>query len=415
VFEYDDQWLDHPDAFALDPANLPLNVGPIYTTSHKSALHGALRDTAPDRWGQQLIRRAFRKAGEERTLSEIDYLLAITDQTLIGALRYKREGEASFDHDIGHYRVPPLIRLPALMNAADAVQANTETAEDLKLLLNEGSPLGGARPKSAVIDKDGTMSIVKFPKPDDDRSIPHGEVLALTLADKAGVNVSAARIGDVAGRPIALIIRFDRRDGQRVPFLSAMSLLGLNNDGDDATYTDIAECIRMYSSEPVADLHELWRRIVFGVLIGNLDDHLRNHGFLYDRDNQWRLSPAYDLNPVPLAEKARELTTWISEEGPDADLDIARRAAAHFALKGDQGERIINDVSAALQGWKNTARLLGMSAADIGIYATGGCKFKCVNGWFMSNRHPVSVENNELIQSRFPVPDRHGPLLRYVA
>ena len=369
VFEYAKEWLDNPDAFALDPANLPLDGGLMYTTSDKSALPGALRDTAPDRWGQQLIKRAFRKAGEERVLSEIDYLLAITDQTRIGALRYKRENEDSFDHDIGQYRVPPLIQLPALMNAADAVHRNTETAEDLKLLLNEGSPLGGARPKSAVVDNDGSLAIAKFPKPDDDRSIPHGEVLAMKLACRAGLNVSAARLQDVAGRPVALVTRFDRRDGQRIPFLSAMSLLGLN-DGDEATYTDIAECIRMYSSKPTADLHELWRRIVFGVLIGNLDDHLRNHGFLYDRDDKWRLSPAYDLNPVPLVEKARELATWISEEGPGADLGIARRAAPFFALKNDQAEAIIVEVTAALKGWRNTARQLGMSAADIAVYAT---------------------------------------------
>lgn len=369
VFEYAEKWLDNPDAFALDPANLPLGGGQIYTTSDKSALPGALRDTAPDRWGQQLIKRAFRKAGEERVLSEIDYLLAITDQTRIGALRYKRENEDSFDYDIGCYRVPPLIQLPALMNAADAVQTNTETAEDLKLLLNEGSPLGGARPKSAVMDSDGTLAIAKFPKPDDDRSIPHGEVLAMTLATKAGINASAARLQVVAGRPVALIKRFDRKGDQRIPFLSAMSLLGLN-DGDEATYTDIAECIRMCSSAPTADLHELWRRIVFGVLIGNLDDHLRNHGFLYDRDDKWRLSPAYDLNPVPLMEKARELTTWISEEGPDANLDIARRAAPYFALKEDQAEEIIAEIIVALKGWQNIARKLGMSAADIAVYAT---------------------------------------------
>ena len=369
VFEYVDEWRANPNAFALDPANLPLDGGQIYTSSKKSALPGALRDTAPDRWGQQLIKRAFRKAGEERFLSEIDYLLAITDETRIGALRFKRENEDSFGHDIGHYRVPPLIQLPALMNAADAVQNNTETAEDLKLLLNEGSPLGGARPKSAVMDNDGTLAIAKFPKPDDDRSIPHGEVLAMTLAAKANLNASAARLQGVAGRPVALITRFDRRDGHRIPFLSAMSLLGLS-DGDEATYTDIAECIRMYSSEPTVDLHELWRRIVFGVLIGNLDDHLRNHGFLYDKDDQWRLSPAYDLNPVPLVEKARELTTWISDEGPGADLDLALRAAAFFALKDDQAEAIIAEVSAALKGWQNTARQQGMSAADIAVYAT---------------------------------------------
>ncbi len=369
VFEYDPGWLNREGAFAIDPENLPLQAGPIYTSSEKSALPGALRDTAPDRWGRQLIKRAFRKFGKERTLSEIDYLLAITDMTRIGALRYRRVGEDDFDHGIDHYRVPPLIQLPALINAADAVQTNTETAEDLKLLLNEGSPLGGARPKSAVVDKDGSLIIAKFPQLDDDRSIPHGEILAMVLACKAGLTVPDARLLDVAGRPVALIKRFDRKQNQRIPFLSAMSLLGLN-DGDDATYTDIAESIRMYSSAPTEDLHELWRRMVFNVMIGNLDDHLRNHGFLYDRDDKWRLSPAYDLNPVPLEEKARELTTWISEEGPDADLDQARRAARYFALKDKQAEKIISDVSAALKGWRNTARQLGMSATDIAVYAT---------------------------------------------
>ena len=291
VFDYADEWLERADAFALDPANLPLEEPRIYTTSDTSALPGPLRDTAPGRWGQQLIRRAFRKAGERRALSEIDYLLAMADQTRIGALRYRREGEETFDHDIGQSRAPPLIRLPALLDAADAVQANTETAENLRLLLNEGSPLGGTRPKSAVVDNGGRLVIAKFPKDDDDRSIPHGEVLAMTLAGEAGVNVAEARLQDVAGRPVSLIVRFDRDGGRRIPFLSAMSLLGLD-DGDDATYTDIAEVIRMYSSKPTVDLHELWRRIVLNIMIGNLDDHLRNHAFLYDRDNQWRLSGA---------------------------------------------------------------------------------------------------------------------------
>ncbi|MDE0081028.1 MAG: type II toxin-antitoxin system HipA family toxin [Gammaproteobacteria bacterium] len=369
IFEYADEWLERNDAFAIDPGNLPLEQVRIYTRSEKSALPGALRDTAPDRWGRQLIRRAFRKAGDQRVLSEIDYLLAISDPTRIGALRYRREGGDAFGQDIGRYRVPPLIRLPALVSAADAVHANTETAEDLKLLLNEGSPLGGARPKSAVVDNAGRLLIAKFPKGDDSRSVPHGEVLAMTLAGNAGVNVAEARLQDVAGRPVSLIARFDRAGNRSIPFLSAMSLLGLD-DGDDATYTDIAEVIRMYSSRPTEDLHELWRRIVLNVLIGNLDDHLRNHAFLYDRNNQWRLSPAYDLNPVPLEEKARELTTWISEEGPEADLDLARRAAPYFAVKPDQAETIVDEVATTLNGWRSVARRLGMSAEDTAIYAT---------------------------------------------
>lgn len=368
AFEYADEWLHGTNTFAIDPENLPLREGAFYTSSDKSALPGALRDAAPDRWGRQLIRRALSKAGERRTLSEIDYLLGVADYTRIGALRFRREGENSFDH-IANFRVPPLIQLPALINAADAVQTNTETAKDLKLLLNEGSPLGGARPKSAVEDKDGSLAIAKFPKPDDDRSIPHGEVLAMTLARQVGLTVANARLLDVVGRSVALIRRFDRVRNQRIPFLSAMSLLGLN-DGDEGTYTDIAEIIRMYSSSPTQDLNELWKRVVFNVLIGNLDDHLRNHGFLYDRNGRWRLSPAYDLNPVPLAEKARELTTWISEQGPEADLDLAREAAPFFALKKKQAEAIIDEISTALKSWQSTARRLGMNSRDIDIYAT---------------------------------------------
>ena len=168
---------------------------------------------------------------------------------------------------------------------------------------------------------------------------------------------------------MVLIDRFDRDGERRIPFLSAMSMLGLD-DGDEATYTDIAEIIRMYSNAPMEDLHELWRRIVFNVLVSNLDDHLRNHAFLYDGDGKWRLSPAYDLNPVPIEEKARELTTWISEEGPDASLDLALNAANYFALSENQATAIIAEVSGALTDWRNTATLLGMSAPDIAIYAS---------------------------------------------
>lgn len=369
VFSYAASWLTYSKSFALDPANLPLDSIPRHFRSDKSALPGALRDTAPDRWGQLLIKRACRKAGRRHYLSEIDYLLAINDQTRIGALRYRREGDTEFNLDLGRHRVPPLVRLSDLLKAVNAVQGNTATASDLKLLLNEGSPLGGARPKSAIVDKDGTLSIAKFPKPDDGRSIPHGEVLALKLARRAGVNAACGRIETAAERPVALIRRFDRIGEQRIPFLSAMSILGLN-DGCTATYTDIAECIRMYSSAPTEDLHELWRRVVFGVMINNLDDHLRNHGFLYDDDGKWRLSPAYDLNPVPVEENTHELATWICEEGPDADLGLAYRAAPYFGLNNDAANRIVGEVTAGLQRWRDLAHRLGMSAADAEVYAT---------------------------------------------
>lgn len=369
LFEYTDSWLSHYEAFALDPANLQLTTRQHYWTSEKTALPGAIRDCAPDRWGRTLIRRAFQKKGLNRSLSELDYLLAINDYTRVGALRFVRDGESGFCRNIGQRTVPPLISLPALLNAAMAIQASTESAEDLRLLLNEGSPLGGARPKSAVINSEGSLAIAKFPSPDDDYSIPHGEILALVLADNAGINAAKGNLQIVGSQPVALIQRFDRVREERVPFLSATSLLGLQ-DGDIATYTDIAECIRMYSVSPIYDLHELWRRIVFGIMISNLDDHLRNHGFLYAGNNQWRLSPAYDLNPMPRYKKARELTTWISEEGPDADLELAYRAAPYFALKPDTAKSIVAEVALAVKSWHELALRLGMSKADIDIYET---------------------------------------------
>ena len=369
LFEYTDSWLSYREAFALDPANLQLTTRQHYWTSEKTALPGAIRDCAPDRWGRQLVRRAFRKMGHNRSLSELDYLLAINDYTRVGALRFTRDGKSDFCHSIGQRTVPPLISLPALLNAAMAIQANTESAEDLRLLLNEGSPLGGARPKSAIINHEGSLSIAKFPKPDDDYSVPYGEILALMLADKAGINAAKGNLQMVGDLPVALIQRFDRVYEERIPFLSAMSLLGLQ-DGDRATYTDIAECIRMYSISPINDLHELFRRIVFGVMISNLDDHLRNHGFLYAGSNQWCLSPAYDLNPMPRYKKTRELTTWISEEGPDANLELAYRAAPYFALKTNAAKTIVDEVASAVENWHELALRLGMSKTDIDIYDT---------------------------------------------
>ena len=369
VFEYDDAWLKFSKAFALDPANLLLGNNPVFLGSDRSALPGAIRDGAPDRWGRQLIRRAFSKSKAKHALSEIDFLLGINDQSRIGALRFRREGESNFDENIDHIPVPTLNRLPALLEAADAVLNEMETSDQLNLLLSEGSPLGGAQPKSAILDKSGTPAIAKFPRPDDERSIPHGEVLALTLAKRAGLSASSSRLEVAAGRPVALILRFDRRDNRSIPFLSANTLLSELNI-DQATYVDIAESIRMFSSAPTEDLHELWRRIVFNVMIGNLDDHLRNHGFLYDGDGKWRLSPAYDLNPVPLEEKLRELTTWISDEGPDANIDQAIQVAPHFALKRDHAIRLVDTVSKGIKDWRDVARRIGMSTADTKIYAT---------------------------------------------
>jgi serine/threonine-protein kinase HipA len=221
-FVYAPVWLNRADTFAIDPTSLPLGSGPL----HSTALFGAIQDCGPDRWGRVLIERAVRKGVLDRKpYQEIDNLLALADSSRIGALRFRRGPEGPF-LDANSTKVPPLVRLAALLRATDAIHGETETAADLKFLLGEGSPLGGARPKASVSLADGRLAIAKFPKSDDIRDIAAGEVLALTLAKEAGLTVADHRLVNVDRRSVSVITRFDRVEDRRIPFLSGASLTG---------------------------------------------------------------------------------------------------------------------------------------------------------------------------------------------
>jgi serine/threonine-protein kinase HipA len=228
TFEYDNTWLTHAERFSLEPA-LKLGPGPFHTASGR-ALFGAIGDSAPDRWGRVIMRRASRRRAEcegqtPRTVTEIDYLLMVDDEARQGALRFaEREGGPFLAGD-GPAKIPPLIELPRLLSAAQNVLSDTESDDDLRLLLAPGSSLGGARPKASVRDRDGHLAIAKFPNKGDEINAVLWEALALTLAAKAGIPVPVWRIETVAGSPVLLLRRFDRERGMRVPFLSAMSML----------------------------------------------------------------------------------------------------------------------------------------------------------------------------------------------
>lgn len=238
-----------------------------------------MQDCGPDRWGRTLIARALRKhVLDQKPYQDIDYVLALDDTSRIGALRFRAGAGSPFLAASGG-RIPPVVRIGTLLNAADAVHGETETAKELRYLLGEGSPLGGARPKAAVVLPDGRFAIAKFSKPDDTRDIAAGEILAHALAHQAGIEVSGHRLVEVKGRSVAVITRFDRDGARRIPFLSANSLLGLL-PGQSGAYTQIADGIRQFGHNIPEDLRQLWRRLVFSLLASNYDDHLRNHGFL---------------------------------------------------------------------------------------------------------------------------------------
>jgi serine/threonine-protein kinase HipA len=245
-FEYDKTWLENPLRFSLEPA---LGVGPgAFHTPADTPMFGAIGDSAPDRWGRALMRRAERRRAERagtaaRSLQEIDFLLLVDDEARQGALRFaENEGEPFLRKERGK-RIPPLVELPELLSAAEHVVEDKDTEEDLRLLIAPGSSLGGARPKASVIEKDGQLTIAKFPRHDDEINTVLWEAVALALAAKAGIPVPDSRIETVAKKPVILLRRFDREKAVRIPFLSAMSMLGAR-DNETRSYMEIVDALR---------------------------------------------------------------------------------------------------------------------------------------------------------------------------
>jgi len=366
-FEYDKAWLNHPEKFALEPA-LQLTEGAFHTNPN-TIIFGAIGDSAPDRWGRVLMRRAETLKAKNiemtpKTLFEMNYLLGVNDEARQGALRFSAPEEPeTYLTPKNKIAIPPLIELPKLLSATERFIEDKETSEDLRLLLAPGSSLGGARPKASVRDRNGSLAIAKFPREDDDHNVVVWEAVTLELAKQAGINVPEWRLETILGKPVLIIKRFDRKAEQRVPFLSAMSMLGAK-DNEQHSYLEIAYALAQNGASPEEDMHELWRRIVFSIMIANTDDHLRNHGFIYERQRGWRLSPAYDMNPTPIEIRPRVLTTAINFDNTKADIEIAKSVAKDFRLSKEQAESIFKEVSKAVQNWQKIASEYGLSKQE---------------------------------------------------
>jgi len=366
-FEYDKNWLESPNRFSLEPA-LSLGFGAYHTAADK-ALFGAIGDSAPDRWGRVLMRRAERYRAEKekrtaRTLMEADYLLMVNDEAREGALRFALEPGGPFLGGNNHQTIPPLIELSKLLSATERITSEEGSEEDLRLLLAPGSSLGGARPKASVRDRNGQLSIAKFPHSLDETNVVLWEALALTLAARAKISTPSWRIEKVLGKPVLLLHRFDRVNGNRIPYLSAMSMLDAR-DNEMRSYLEIVDALRQYGANAEQDIKELWRRIVFNILIANVDDHLRNHGFLYVGGEGWKLSPAFDLNPVPIAIKSRILSIAINSDDPTGSIALAMSVADYFDLNSNEAQAILLEVLKAISEWRKEAKKLGISVEEI--------------------------------------------------
>jgi serine/threonine-protein kinase HipA len=381
-FEYDERWLANPDRFAIEPG-LPLVAGPQFhrKQGHGSVFQPAVADTEPDGWGRRVIQRdhakrrqAARRRGEPVTaqaLNSLDYLLAVDDISRVGALRLQDEdGLFQRAQEEGQRTTPPLIEIGHLLAASHAVERGTDTEADLAYLRGRGTSLGGLRPKCTILDEDGRLAIGKFPSIGDERAVTKGEVMAMRLARRAGIDAAPAHLIDSDGIPIALIGRFDRpAQGGRLMYISAATMLGAEpGDHGEHAYTEIVDALRKHGASPNADIEELWRRIAFSILITNVDDHLLNHGFLHVERGLWRLAPAFDINPFP--ERLRELKTWISEDtGPEATIEALLSVLPYFRISMERARAILSEVDATVADWRNEGTKIGMAPRELDDFA----------------------------------------------
>jgi serine/threonine-protein kinase HipA len=361
AFRYDDQYLARPDAYAIDPA-MPLSAG-----NHVVAgVPGAFADCSPDRWGRNLVTklvraRALREGRTAPSVSEVDFLLGVSDLTRQGALRFRKDREGRFlDPDL---TVPKMVELPRLLRAADAVESDADDMTAIKDLLDAGSgSLGGARPKASVRHED-SLFVAKFPHRSDDWDLMAWEMTALDLAEEAGIETPPHRLTKVDGRSVLIVQRFDRYRDRRIGYLSAMTLVG-GQDGAAADYVEIAETLTEFGARTVADLRQLWRRVAFSIAINNTDDHLRNHGFLRDGPAGWRLSPLFDVNPNP-DPSAQRVTGIGGGYTGDDEVQGLLAYAGSFRVRADDARAIVREVVDATSHWRQVAAGNGVPAAEL--------------------------------------------------
>ncbi|WP_418264174.1 type II toxin-antitoxin system HipA family toxin [Flavobacterium faecale] len=368
-FEYDKDWLKTSDKFLLDP-DIQLYTGPQYPNQKEN--FGIFLDSMPDTWGRTLMKRRAAQIAKEKdekapTLYDIDFLLGVYDESRMGALRFKTDPNGDFLDNNQTTPTPPWSSIRELQNAANSFENdddNDEVKKWLTILMAPGSSLGGARPKANILDTDKSLWIAKFPSKTDTIDKAAWEFLAYQLALQSGITMAESRIQKIIGNYNTFFTkRFDRENGERIHFASAMTMTGNNEDtirDNPASYLDLAEFISNYGVNVEANLHQLWRRIIFNIAISNTDDHLRNHGFVLAKDG-WILSPAYDLNPSIDKEG---LALNIDMDNNALDFELAKSVGEYFRLNNIQMDDIIHQVTGVVRQWKELAAKLRIPRSE---------------------------------------------------
>ena len=348
TFAYAAGWVER--GYPISPF-MPLEEGTFYA----QGLHPIFSDVAPDRWGRKLIERKLVEKGHSGQMLEQHYLLELSDRLRMGALRFSMDGGKTYlgEND----GIPPASSLPRFIHLTDAM-INGEHNDYSALLSNVS--LGGARAKIMVKDDDGCFKLAKLPQPNDVDDVEGWEFVLIQLAEMAGIDVPVASLHGDRKRHALLLERFDRDGEKRVHYMSAMTLLNRRDgESEDASYVDLADAMSAYCDESA--LPQLYRRMVFNLMCGNVDDHLRNHGFLYV-DGAWRLAPAFDVTPCGFYADPHQLHVY-GKDKPDT-IETAVQYHSHFYLSKDQACEIIREVANALSSGEQIARMHDVRGMD---------------------------------------------------
>jgi serine/threonine-protein kinase HipA len=368
-FVYDENWIASREQLLLDP-DIAWYGGQQYPNGKEN--FGVFLDSMPDTWGRTLMKRraALHAKDQGKTtpaLYDIDFLLGVHDLSRMGALRFKRDPKGDFLDNDTVSPAPPWTGIRELQHSAEMVEANVDTADArkwLSMLMAPGSSLGGARPKANVLDESGHPWIAKFPSKNDAVNKGAWEYLAYRLAINSGISMAASKIERVAGPHHTFFTkRFDRDNQERIHFASAMTMTGKNEElirDETPSYLDIVEFIQFSGTNVEEDLHQLWRRMVFNILISNTDDHLRNHGFILTSGG-WRLSPAFDVNP---SIDKDGLALNIDMDNNALDIDLARSVGVYFRLGVKEMDNIVFDLRRAVAGWQKIATEIGIPRGE---------------------------------------------------
>lgn len=364
-FSYDANWISSQEQLQLDP-DIAWYSGQQYPNGKEN--FGVFLDSMPDTWGRTLMKRRAAISAKEQgkptpVLYDIDFLLGVHDLSRMGALRFKREPNGEFLDNDPISPTPPWASIRELQHGAKLIESNEDTVEVRKwlaMLMAPGSSLGGARPKANILDEHGHPWIAKFPSKNDTIDKGAWEYLAYRLAGDSGIDMAESRLEHIAGPYHTFFTkRFDREKQDRIHFASAMTMTGKNEElirDETPSYLDIVEFIQFSGIQIEEDLHQLWRRIVFNILISNTDDHLRNHGFILT-DKGWRLSPAFDINP---SIDKFGLALNINTNNNSLDIDLAKNVGIYFRLGKKEMDNIIDEVKSGISGWKKVAAEIGI-------------------------------------------------------